>query len=64
MRCKLTVLVLLTLVIVSVSIVSQPVDADCDSGIKAVHLDPTPKEFVDDETIEIDGTNGLQITSL
>ena len=61
MRSKLTILALLAFAAVFVAIVSPPAGGDCDSGIKAVHLDPDPNDFCDDVTIEISDTNGLQV---
>lgn len=61
MKSKLTILAIFTAAVVLVSAISSSVEGDCNAGIKKVHLDTTPGEFVDDETIEIDDTNGLQV---
>jgi hypothetical protein len=47
--------------LVFVSMYSRRVEGDCANGIKKEHLDETPGAFVDDNTIEIDATNGLQL---
>ena len=61
MRCRLTIIALLVLAGIAVVIVSSPASGDADPGIKKQHLDPTPGDFVDDVTIEIDDTHGLQV---
>ena len=65
MKNSLTVIAInLVLAVVLAMIISAPVEGDCSSGIKAVHLDKTAKAFVDDETIEINDTNGLQVKAI
>ena len=64
MRIRLAILALVVAIGVLVAVFSQPAGGDCTAGIKKGHLDTAPKEFVDDETIEIDDTNGLQVKAL
>jgi len=61
MRCRLTIVALLVLACIAVVLVCPPASGDAAPGIKKEHLDPTPGDFVDDVTIEIDDTNGLTV---
>ena len=64
MRCRLTILALLVLAGAVVVVICPPVGGDADPGIKKEHLDPTPGDLVDDVTIEIDDSNGLQVKAI
>lgn len=64
MKSKLTILGLVIVAVVFLSIIQVPVGGDCESGIKAVHLDTDPNDFCDDKTIEIDPNNGLQVKAI
>jgi hypothetical protein len=64
MRIRLAILGFVAAIGVVVAVFTQPAGGDCTAGIKKGHLDTTPGAFVDDETIEIDATNGLQVKAL
>lgn len=61
MRARLIIGYLLIVGLIYVCFTVSRVVATCDSGIRKEHLDSTPGNFVDNDTIEIDATNGLQI---
>ena len=61
MRTRWIILVVSIVGLAVVSMYSRRAEGDCAGGIKKEHLDDTPGAFVDDDTIEIDSSNGLQL---
>ena len=61
MRNRIVILISLVVMIGIVVAISLPAGGTCSTGINKTHLDPAPGAFVDNTTIEINSTNGLQI---
>lgn len=64
MKTNLWLTVLTIALVLNMFMMRHEVEGDaCSSGIRKEHLDTTPGNFVDDETIEI-GANGLQVKAI
>jgi len=60
MKCKLIILGFWTAICICAWLIT-PAGSTCSTGINKTHLDPAPGAFVDNQTIEINSTNGLQV---
>ncbi len=61
MRRGLMIWAVVVMAVGTVIVISSPLMGVCEIGIKASQLDSTPKECVDDVTIEIDTADGVRL---